>query len=211
MIHPIKTLLYEVFVAPLLGLLLGPFMPGKDATPMENKNLHALKAGTILIRENALLPEDLHVESAPGDLGWRVVRNLDAYALDRKIRACGWTFFYLAEEITGMALGADGHKTAQAALQRILKKLKPQEFNSLQVTAVTPKRFLGIPYTTVIAHSRQIQETLFLIRASGLPEGDWKLFSGNKELITAKNGQRAIYGAADFKSLVFSEETSKWK
>lgn len=178
---------------------------------MENKNLQAIKAGTILIREDAPLPEDLRLESAPAAPGWRVVRNLDAYALDRKIRASGWTFFYLAAEIKAMAFGADGPKTAQAALQRILKKLKPEAYNSLQITEVTSKRFLGIPYTIVIAHSRQIQESLFLIRGSGLPEGDWKLFSGGKELISASNAQRAIFGAADFKSLVFSEETFKWK
>lgn len=47
----------------------------------------------------------------------------------------------------------------ERALIRILAKVKRQSFNSLEVTGIVANRFLGVPYATVSAHSRQIQET----------------------------------------------------
>jgi len=46
-----------------------------------------------------------------------------------------------------------------------LANLKLGEFNSLEITRVTSKRFLGLPYASVSAHSRHIQENAFLLRA----------------------------------------------
>jgi hypothetical protein len=50
----------------------------------------------------------------------------------------------------------------QKALKRILEKVKPQEFNGLEVTQVVARRFLGVPYVTVSAHSRHMQESCYL-------------------------------------------------
>jgi hypothetical protein len=46
----------------------------------------------------------------------------------------------------------------------MLARLKPKKFNSLQITRVASKRFLGVPYVSVSACSRHIQESLFLFR-----------------------------------------------
>jgi len=37
-------------------------------------------------------------------------------------------------------------------------KVQQQQFNSLEVTEIVDKRFLGVPYGTVSAHSRHIQQ-----------------------------------------------------
>jgi hypothetical protein len=37
--------------------------------------------------------------------------------------------------------------------------VKPQNFNSLQVTEIVARRFLGLPYVTVSAHSRHMQQS----------------------------------------------------
>ena len=55
-----------------------------------------IKMGTILIEGGALLPDSLRFESEPYSKGWRLLKNLDGYGLDRKIRQAGWTFFYMA-------------------------------------------------------------------------------------------------------------------
>ena len=61
-----------------------------------------------------------------------------------------------------MFLGAVGAGKIQSALQRMLGKLKPLNFNCLEVTGIVARRFLGVPYTVVSAHSRHLQESCYL-------------------------------------------------
>jgi hypothetical protein len=53
-----------------------------------------------------------------------------------------------------MFLGAIGAKKIRNALGRILAKVKNQNFNSLEVTGIVAKHFLGVPYVVVSARSR---------------------------------------------------------
>src|SRR5882672_3462446 len=92
--------------------------------------------GTILIRENALLPAGLAIESEVFLPGWRVVKNLDGYGLGQKIYETKWYFFYLAGEIRAIALGRDRSGTLRRAVKRVLAKREGQEFNSLEITKV---------------------------------------------------------------------------
>lgn len=52
-----------------------------------------MKTRTILIEEGAPLPDSLRLERELYTEGWRSVKGLDDYGLDRKIREAGWTFF----------------------------------------------------------------------------------------------------------------------
>ena len=61
-----------------------------------------------------------------------------------------------------MFFGAIGSKNIQSALKRMLGRLKPTNFNCLEVTGIVAKRFLGVPYTVVSAHSRHIQKSCYL-------------------------------------------------
>ena len=115
------------------------------------------RARTILIREDTPLPANLPIESEAFLPGWRAVRNLDGYELGRKIEEAKWYFFYLAGEIGAIALGREGLGTLRRAVKRILAKQEGQKFNSLEVTEIISKRFLGIPFMSVTAHSRHIQ------------------------------------------------------
>ena len=62
-------------------------------------------SGTVLIRENTLLPAGLAIKSEVFLPGWRVVKNLDSSALAQNIEGANWNFFYLAGEIRATALG----------------------------------------------------------------------------------------------------------
>ena len=131
-----------------------------------------IKTGTILIKEGTFVPAALQFESEPCATGWRLVKNLDGYGLGRKVHEAGWTFFCLAGEIKATIFGFDVQKTLRRAVKRILANLKPEEFNSLEITRVALKRFLGVPYASVSARSRHIQESLVLFRAKDLQEWD---------------------------------------
>lgn len=121
-----------------------------------------IKMGTILYEEGALLPESLCFESEGYSNGWRLVKNLDAYGLDRKIREAGWTFFYLAGETKASVFGLGGEKAVRRAVNKLIACMKSDKLNSLEITQVAAKRFMGLPYVTVSAHPRHIQESMFL-------------------------------------------------
>jgi hypothetical protein len=115
--------------------------------------------GSILTSE---WPPLFGLESEPYSGRWSVVRALDGFALDRKIRAAGWNFFFIAAEVKVMFLGALGAKKIQHALHRILGKVSRQNFNGLEVTGIVAKRFPGLPYAVVSAHSRHVQRSCYL-------------------------------------------------
>ena len=127
-------------------------------------------SGTILIRENTLLPAGLAIESEVFLPGWRVVENLDSSALAQNIEGANWNFFYLAGEIRATALGRDRSGTLRKAVKRVLAKQEKQ-FNSLEITKVVSKRFLGIPFMSVAAHTRHIQQGICLVPAKDFISG----------------------------------------
>jgi hypothetical protein len=118
-----------------------------------------VQVGTILIEQRPTIALALGLQSEPYSAKWGVLKALDGLALDRKIQAAGWNFFFLASEIKVTFFGAIGAKNIQNALHRMLEKVKPLNFNCLQVTGIAAKRFLGVPYTVVTAHSRHIQQS----------------------------------------------------
>ncbi len=113
--------------------------------------------GTILIRDNTLLPPGLAVESESFLSGWRVAKNLDGYGLARKIEEAKWNYFYLAGVTRTMVLGREGPETMRRAVRRALPRLDRLKFNSLEITTVVSKRFLGISGSDLVAteHSRE--------------------------------------------------------
>jgi hypothetical protein len=123
-----------------------------------------VKVGTLLMKMKdwvgpPQIPE-LETELCFGE--WSVVKAPDALALDRKIHAAGWNFFYMATEVKAMFLGSPGATKIMSALKRILAKVKQQHFNGLEVTEIVARRFLGVPFVTVSAHSRHLQQSCHL-------------------------------------------------
>ena len=131
-----------------------------------------IKTGTILIKDGTFLPDALQFESEPCATGWRLVKNLDVYGLDRKIHEAGWTFFCMAGEIKATIFGFGGQRNVRRAVKRILTNLKLEKFNGVEITKVEAKRFLGLHYASVSAHSRHIQENAFLLQAEDHQEWD---------------------------------------
>lgn len=124
-----------------------------------------VQVGTILIEDRPLMAQTLAIESDPYVGSWSVVRSLDGFALDRKIRAAGWNFFFMAGEVKAMFFGAVGEKNIRKALKRILAKMSEHNFNCLEVTGIVPKHFAGMPYTLISANWRHIQESCRLDNA----------------------------------------------
>jgi hypothetical protein len=118
-----------------------------------------IQVGTVLIGDSPLLEKLFGIETEACSGNWSVVKTLDGFALDRKIHAAGWNFVFMAAEIKVKFFGPIGAKKIQNAVTRILQKVRSQHFNSLEVTGIVARHFLGMPYTIVSAHSRHIQQS----------------------------------------------------
>jgi len=128
------------------------------------------EAGRIFIRDGTLLPKGLQIESEPYNTRWRSVKNLDGYALNRKIHDAGWTFFCLAYETKATVFGIDEEKMIRRAIERVLanREAQAKNFNSLEIVrmaSLASKRYLGIRHITVSARSRHIQESPIIFQA----------------------------------------------
>lgn len=131
--------------------------------------------GTILIREDTLLPTGVPVESDVFLPGRRLVKNLDGDGLDQRFHEAGCTFFSLADEIGATVFGLDEQKTLRRAVEQILAKRESAEINSVEILRVaweTSKRFLGVSSVTVSARSRNVQASAPLFRVKDFPVKD---------------------------------------
>src|SRR3984893_7976754 len=117
----------------------------------------------ILIREDTILPPGLSIASNAFFPGWRIVTSPDRSGFTRGIEAARWNFFYSADETRSTVLGADRLRTLRRAVKGILAKQGLRSFNSVEVTTIVSKRFLGIRFLRIVAHLRHIQESSALI------------------------------------------------
>jgi len=107
-------------------------------------------SGMILIREGALLPPDFALESEAFLPGWRVVKNFDGYTLNRKISQANWNFARLTGEHKTRVVGRAYSETLRKGIARILDGLRGKKFNSLEITVVHLKRFVGLAFVTAL-------------------------------------------------------------
>lgn len=120
--------------------------------------VHPAETGMILIRDNALLPLNLSLNCTPFTPGWKVIENLDSHAFSRKIKDKNWRFVRLDTQRNVRVLGLATQRTLRRGVNRILDGLKGRRFNSLEITVVVFKWFLGITYLGISANLRHVQD-----------------------------------------------------
>lgn len=116
-----------------------------------------IEVGTVMIRAGLLLPRGMSVQTDSYSRIWDVVNDLDSFGVDRSVRAAGWNFFFTAAAIHAIAFGRREAKNARKAVDRVLARVQAQNFNCVEITEISTKHFLGIPYMSVCAHARHIQ------------------------------------------------------
>jgi len=116
-------------------------------------------ANIILFKQDTPFPAGFSVDSDPFLPGWRMLKNLDSYLFARKIAAAHWSFFYLAGDIAGRAFGHDQPGSLRNAVKPLIARQEGQQLNCLEITRIALKNFLGLPFLSLVAHSRHIQES----------------------------------------------------
>ena len=121
------------------------------------------KNTVILIRDATPLAPILSIASNAFFPGWQIVTSPDRSTITRGVEAAHWNFFYRANETRATVLGTANLRTLRRAVKKVLAKQEHQNFNSLEVTSIIWKRFLGIPFLRTVAHLRHIQESSALV------------------------------------------------
>jgi hypothetical protein len=116
-----------------------------------------IQAGTMMVQQLESL-RSLGIESEPYCESWQSLGSSESSALDRKIRESGWKLFYMADELKTVVPAWGGQRTLRRGVKRLLSQTRLQHFNCLELTHILKKRFFGIPYVSIAAHSRHIQE-----------------------------------------------------
>jgi len=115
------------------------------------------ESNMILIREGAVLPPDFALESEAFLPGWRMVKNFDGYTLNRKISQANWNFVRFTDEHKARVVGRAYPGTLRKGIAQILNGLRGKKFNSLEITVVGLKRFVGLAFVSISANRRHIQ------------------------------------------------------
>ena len=115
-----------------------------------------ITAGSILIAERANLPDSVMLQTEPYSTGWSSVKGTHA-AFENEVQAAGWTSFFMAGEVRATVFGFDRTKTLGTAVTRLMMDVNAQACNGMEITQVTNKSFLMLPYVCVTAHPRHLQ------------------------------------------------------
>ena len=115
----------------------------------------AITAGSIFIERGIHLSNSLVYEDGFDVSGWASLKGARS-TFEKKLQEAGWTLFFMAGEIKATAVGSDP-EALRTALKRLIVKVKSQHCNGLEVTQVTRRSFLGVPYASISAHPRHLQ------------------------------------------------------
>ena len=127
----------------------------------QTENYQTISPGSILVEKSTLLPETLGLEGDLTGSGWtRVMSDPDRHQLGKKLADAGWSFFFMAGAIRTNAFGFDQPRMMKAALKRLIAVVRRQRCNCLEIDAVAKRSFWGMPYVSLSAHSRHIQNGL---------------------------------------------------
>jgi hypothetical protein len=123
-----------------------------------------ISAGDILIENGAYLPNFLSTPKKSSLPGWSAVQG-GLPAFEKDIEQAGWTLFFMAGEIKASVFGLNRQRSAVTALKRLGTMAKSQNCNCIEITDVTEKSFLSLPYVRVRAHARHLQQSLVFTAA----------------------------------------------
>jgi hypothetical protein len=118
-----------------------------------------IRAGAMLLQDGAFLPKTLVIATASYVKNWSAITQFTSTQLRRAVEREGWTFFFMAGEIHARAFGFDEQSRTDRAMLEIIDRMKRDHCNCLEITELRQGSWLRLPFTTIIAHARHIQQS----------------------------------------------------
>ena len=119
----------------------------------------AVESGCIFVMDGLLLPPILRFEGQPYSDGWRLLNRLKSNDIESRARDCSWNFMFLAEVIKRTVFGFGRARSLRRATDKVLTEARNNAFNSVEVTEITARQFLGMHWVSVDAHFRSLQKS----------------------------------------------------
>ncbi len=128
-----------------------------------------IRVGTMLIEDGTPTPESFVVGTEPYSPGWSSIITSTSAQLGRELESAGWTFFYMAGEIRTSGFGFNDQSRTSRAVAHVMSAVKLQHCNCLEITQMRRRSFLGLHYTSLVAHARHIQKSRAFQDSSNMP------------------------------------------
>lgn len=122
----------------------------------------AVQNGCMFVMNGLIVPAPLRFEGQLYSEGWKLLRSVKSGDIDTPARDCGWNFIFLAEAIRRTMFGFGRAGALRRAMNKLLAETRENAFNSLEITTVTARHFLGLQWVTVVAHFRSLQKSAHL-------------------------------------------------
>ena len=131
------------------------------AMPVVLGTIEDIVSGTILLRSDIPLPKSAYFEAKQYG-AWKILTGVDGFAVERRLSAAGWHFFFVVPEIKAAAVSSTRRGALRKALKKVTSGTNSLSFNALEIAKLTTKRFLGLYYVKVVAYKRHIKDSPFL-------------------------------------------------
>src|ERR1700760_3220119 len=118
-----------------------------------------IRLGTMLIADGTLTPESLVVGTEPYSAGWSSTTKFTSAELGRALERAGWTFFYMANEVRTTGFGFNNQSRTARAVAHAINAVRRENCNCLEITQMRRRSFMGLSYTSLVAHARHIQKS----------------------------------------------------
>lgn len=116
-----------------------------------------IQSGTIMVQQSAI-PGSLAVESESYCRDWRSLGIVESSSLKQTAQVAGLHVFFMAGELRAIVPAWGGQNSLRRGVRRLLAQTQLQQFNCLELSRISRKYFLGIPYVSIAAHPRHIQQ-----------------------------------------------------
>lgn len=128
-----------------------------------------IRVGTMLVADDTHMPPTLVVATEDYSAGWSSITRSTSTELGKEIENAGWTFFYMAGEIHKRGFGFNDQSRTDRALAQAINTVSRENCNCLEITQIRQRSFLGLRYTSLIAHARHIQKSRRFYDPSNMP------------------------------------------
>jgi len=118
-----------------------------------------IRVGTMLIEDGTHMPATLVVDTEHYSAGWSSIMGSTSVQLGKEIENAGWTFFYMAGEIRTSGFGFSDQSRTARAMTHVIHSVRREHCNCLEITQMKRRSFLGLSYTSLVAHARHIQKS----------------------------------------------------